>query len=86
MHMVPSDAQHARAQVGGIRPLLALAESRNANAQRNAVHAIAMLARANPENQQTIVELGGLTPLQKMIQMHSGFSAQVRRASQCPYA
>ena len=55
--------QDAIRVAGGVRPLLALIESRYPHAQLEAVAAFAMLAKNNPANQDAIAEAGGLPPL-----------------------
>jgi hypothetical protein len=65
--------QDAIAKVGGIRPLLALADSRYPQTQRSSINALACLARNNTTNQNTIVEFGGLKPLLRIIQPGSGY-------------
>lgn len=72
------EQQDAIAKVGGIRPLLALADSRYRQTQRSSIHALAMLARDNAENQNTIVEFGGLLPLLRIIQHDSGYAVDVQ--------
>ena len=66
------------AKVGGIRPLLALVESRHTSSQRSAVHALAMLALNNKANQDAIVDFGGLPPLLKITDITSGYAQSVQ--------
>ena len=76
MHLSASECvphQDAIAKVGGIRPLLALADSRYPQTQRSSINALACLARNNMTNQNTIVEFGGLKPLLRIIQPGSGY-------------
>jgi hypothetical protein len=51
------------AKAGGLRPLIAMMEGRNAQAQARAASAIAQVAVQNPDNQETIYRLGGLPPM-----------------------
>ena len=64
--------------MGGLRAIIALLEARAPRAQRNALHALAMLARDNPDNQDAVVAFGGVPTLLKMIQLDSGYTADVQ--------
>ena len=55
--------QNAIAKAGGIRPVLALVESRYAAAKCMAMHALAQLAMNNIYNQDAVMILEGLPPL-----------------------
>ena len=61
--IVTRHEQDVIAKAGGIRPLLALVETRYPSAQRSAVKALAMLALNHRENQDAIAQMGGIMPL-----------------------
>ena len=77
--------QDAIAKVGGIRPLLALADSRYPQTQRSSINALACLARNNMTNQNTIVEFGGLKPLLRIIQPGSGYTCMLMAWLTAPF-
>lgn len=68
--------QNAIAKAGGVRPLLALVDSRYQKAQCMGLHALAQVAMNNRVNQDAIAELGGLPPLVGLVS--SGGSPDVQ--------
>ena len=65
------------AKAGGIRPLLALIDTRYTHTQRSAINAVAMLAMKHKENQDNIALLGGIMPLVMIMQSRTSYTPDV---------